>query len=39
VRSDDEHDLSLVFSAREEFRMFDDRLHQVVAARRMRLIA
>jgi hypothetical protein len=39
VRSDDEHDLSLVFSAREEFRMFGDRLYQVVAARRMRLIA
>ncbi len=38
VRSDDEHDLSLVFSAREEFRAFGDRLYQVVAARRMRLI-
>ena len=38
VRSDDEHDLSLVFSAREEFRTFGDRLYQVVAARRVRLI-
>ena len=38
VRSDDEHDLSLVFSAREEFRTFGDRLYQVVAARRMGLI-
>ena len=38
VRSDDEHDLSLVFSAREEFRAFGDRLYQVVAARRMQLI-
>jgi hypothetical protein len=38
VRSDDEHDLSLVFSAREEFRTFGDRLYQVVAARRMQLI-
>ena len=39
VRSDDEHDLSLVFSAREEQREFGDRLYQVVAARRMQLIA
>ena len=39
VGSDDEHDLSLVFSAREEFRAFGDRLYQVVAARRMQLIA
>ena len=38
VRSDDEHDLSLVFSAREEFTMFGDRLYQVVAARRVQLI-
>ena len=38
VRSDDEHDLSLVFSAREEFGTFGDRLYQVVAARRMQLI-
>jgi hypothetical protein len=38
VRSDDEHDLSLVFSAREEFRTFGDRLYQVVAARRVQLI-
>ena len=39
VRSDDEHDLSLVFSAREEWKAFGDRLYQVVAARRVRLIA
>jgi hypothetical protein len=39
VRSDDEHDLSLVFSAREEHRKFGDRLYQVVAARRVQLIA
>ena len=39
VRSDDEHDLSLVFSAREEHRKFGDRLYQVVAARRIQLIA
>jgi hypothetical protein len=38
VGSDDEHDLSLVFSAREEFGTFGDRLYQVVAARRMQLI-
>jgi hypothetical protein len=38
VRSDDEHDLSLVFSAREEFGTFGDRLYQVVAARRVQLI-
>jgi hypothetical protein len=38
ARSDDEHDLSLTFSAREEFRTFGDRLYQVVAARRMKLI-
>jgi hypothetical protein len=38
VRSDDEHDLSLVFSAREEFAMFADPLYQVVAARRVQLI-
>lgn len=38
VRSDDEHDLSLVFSAREEWKAFGDRLYQVVAARRIRLI-
>jgi hypothetical protein len=38
VASDDEHDLSLVFSAREEFRAYGERLYQVVAARRMQLI-
>jgi hypothetical protein len=39
VRSDDEHDLSLVFSAREEGSFYGDRLYQVLAARRMNLIA
>lgn len=38
VKSNDEHDLSLVFSAREEGRFYGDRLYQVVAARRMNLI-
>jgi hypothetical protein len=38
VRSDDEHDLSLVFSAREEWKVYGDRLYQVVAARRVKLI-
>ena len=36
--SDDEHDISLVFSASEEERVFGDRLYRVVAARRMQLI-
>jgi hypothetical protein len=39
VRSDDEHDLSLVFSAREEHRIFGDRLYLGVAARRVEVIA
>jgi hypothetical protein len=38
VRSNDEHDLSLVFSAREEWKTYGDRLYQVVAARRLLLI-
>jgi hypothetical protein len=37
--SDDEHDISLVFSAREEEAFRKDRLYRVVAARRVRLIA
>jgi len=37
-RSDEEHDVSLVFSAREEFLYRGDRLYQVVAARRMGLL-
>jgi hypothetical protein len=37
-RSDEEHDISLVWSAREEFRHRGDPLYQVVAARRMGLI-
>lgn len=36
--SDDEHDLSYVFSAREEQQVYGDRLYQVTAARRMGLI-
>lgn len=39
VQSDDEHDISLVFSAREEERIHGDRLYRVVAARRVGLIA
>src|SRR5579863_5797314 len=39
VASNDEHDLSLTFSAREEWRVYGDRLYQVVAARRLKLIA
>ena len=38
VRSNDEHDLSLTFSAHEEWKVYGDRLYQVVAARRMQLI-
>jgi hypothetical protein len=38
IMSDDEHDLSLVFSAREEWKTFGDRLYQIVAARRVGLI-
>lgn len=38
-RSDDEHDLSLVWSAREEHAHRGDRLYQVVAARRVGLVA
>ena len=38
VQSDDEHDISLVFSAREEERVYGDRLYRVVAARRVGLI-
>ena len=36
--SNDEHDISLVFSAREEERHWGDRLYRVVAARRMGLV-
>ncbi|MCW6506445.1 questin oxidase family protein [Lichenifustis flavocetrariae] len=39
VTSADEHDISLVYSASEEQRVYGDRLYQVVAARRMGLIA
>ena len=38
LMSDDEHDFSLVYSAREEEKAYGDRLYRVVAARRMGLI-
>lgn len=38
VASDDEHDISLAFSAREEEALTGDRLYRVVAARRLGLI-
>ncbi len=38
VASADEHDISLVFSASEEERVYGDRLYRVVAARRVGLI-
>jgi hypothetical protein len=38
IACDDEHDISLTFSAREEWKEYGDRLYQVVAARRIRLI-
>jgi hypothetical protein len=37
VASDDEHDISLTFSAREEWAATGDRLYQVVAAKRLGL--
>jgi len=39
VRSDDEHDISLTFSAFEEWKFTGDPLYRFVAARRVRLIA
>jgi len=39
TRSDDEHDISLTFSAREEEKIYGDPLYRVVAARRVQLIA
>jgi len=38
VRSNDEHDLSLVFSANEEQKVYGDPLYQLVAARRVGLV-
>lgn len=38
ILSEDEHDISLVFSAREEEKVHGDRLYRVVAARRMGLM-
>lgn len=39
VASDDEHDISLVFSAGQEEKVYGDPLYRVVAARRVGLIA
>ena len=39
IASDDEHDVSLVFSASEEDKVYGDPLYRVVAARRVGLIA
>jgi hypothetical protein len=36
---DDEHDISLAFSAHEEWKFYGDPLYKLVAARRVRLIA
>jgi len=38
VARDDEHDLSLTFSAGEEFNHYGDRLYQYVAAKRLSLV-
>jgi hypothetical protein len=38
IGSDDEHDISLTFSAREEWALTRDRLYQVVAAKRLGLM-
>jgi hypothetical protein len=38
VKRDDEHDLSLSFSAGEEFKHYGDRLYQYAAAKRLNLV-
>jgi questin oxidase-like protein len=38
VERDDEHDLSLAFSASEEFKHYGDRLYQYAAAKRLNLV-
>ena len=38
VRRDDEHDLSLSFSAAEEFKRYGDPLYKYAAAKRLNLI-
>jgi hypothetical protein len=38
ISRDDEHDLSLVFSASEEFKHYGDRLYQYAAAKRLSLV-
>jgi len=39
IRSDDEHDISLAFSAREEFALYGDPLYRLATARRLGLVA
>jgi hypothetical protein len=39
IKCDDDHDLSLAFSAFEEWKAFGDPLYKLVAARRVRLMA
>jgi hypothetical protein len=39
VLCEDEHDISLAFSAHEEWKFYGDPLYKLVAARRVRLIA
>lgn len=39
IACDDEHDISLTFSAFEEWKFYDDPLYRFAAARRVRLIA
>jgi hypothetical protein len=36
--TEDDHDVSLTFSAREEQALYGDRLYQVAAAKRLQLI-
>jgi len=38
VKRDDEHDLSLAFSASDEFKHYGDRLYQYAAAKRLNLV-
>jgi len=38
VTRDDEHDLSLTFSAGDEFKHYGDRLYQYAAAKRLNLV-
>jgi hypothetical protein len=38
IARDDEHDLSLTYSAGEEFKHYGDRLYQYAAAKRLNLV-